>query len=306
MAAQGAATPIEHYSVLVTHAENMNMRHSTVTFPIAALVFASLSATSQTVEKETPVGVDLPSMDCIVEPSEVVELGTSVPGIIKEMHKEKNEFVTEGEIVAQLDARLETATLELATARASIDTSLNLRRENADFGLRTKQRNQRLFKEATISAQDMDKVETETHIAQLQARQEEDNQRIAKLEAERARQALEQRTVRTPITGVVMERYKSPGEYVEAEPVYRIANLDPLHVELIVPVKHMGKIERGMTASIGIDLENQSDNSHIAVVTSVDRVADAASGTFGVLLNMPNSGLRIPSGVRCKLSFNPE
>jgi len=97
--------------------------------------------------------------------------------------------------------------------------------------------------------------------------------------------------------------YKSIGEYVEAEPVYRIANLDPLHVELIVPVQHLGKIERGMKAEIALDLESQAGESHVAVVKSVDRVADAASGTFGVLLSMPNSGLRIPSGVRCNLSF---
>jgi RND family efflux transporter MFP subunit len=265
-------------------------------------MFTSVAVNAQSDSLDT----GLSGMDCIVEPSQVVELGTSVAGVIDQMLVEKNDFITEGDIVARLDSRLEIATLDLATARATIDTSLNLRRENADFGLRTQNRNQKLFKEATISAQDMDKVRTEAYIAQLQARQEEDNQRIAQLEAERARQALEQRTVRAPITGVIMERYKSIGEYVEAEPVYRIANLDPLHVELIVPVKHLGQIERGMKAQVAIDLEQSEESTHVAVVKSVDRVADAASGTFGVLLSMPNSGLRIPSGVRCQLSFDIE
>jgi RND family efflux transporter MFP subunit len=268
---------------------------------LAALILASLNVQSSqsTVAEAAP----LSSMDCIVEPSQIVELGTSVPGVIEEMLFEKNDFINQGDVVAKLDSRLEIATLELAAARAAIDTSLNLRRENADFGLRTQQRNQKLFKEDTISAQDMDKVRTETHIAQLQARQEEDNQRIARLEAERARQALEQRNVSAPISGVIMEKYKDVGEYVEAEPVYRIASLDPLHVELIVPVKHLGQIEPGMMAQVAIDVDQENEASHVAVVKSVDRVADAASGTFGVLLSMPNSGLRIPSGVRCNLTF---
>ncbi len=284
------------------------MRKTITTLPLAALMFTSLAANAQSTQSESIDSLDsgLAGMDCIVEPSQVVELGTSVAGVIDQMLAEKNDFVSESEIVAMLDSRLEMATLELATARASIDTSLNLRRENAHFGQRTQNRNQKLFKEATISAQDMDKVRTEAYIAQLQARQEEDNQRIAQLEAERARQALEQRTVRSPINGVIMERYKSIGEYVEAEPVYRIANLDPLHVELIVPVKHLGQIERGMKAQVSIDLEQDSETNHVAVVKSVDRVADAASGTFGVLLSMPNSGLRIPSGVRCQLNFEIE
>jgi len=248
----------------------------------------------------------LPEMDCIVEPSEVVELGSSVPGILNRTLVERNDFVNEGEVVAELDSRVERATLELASARAKMETSLKLRRENAAFGQRTKKRNQKLFNESTISAQDMDKVKTETYIAQLQAQQEEDNKHIAELEAVRALQSLNQRIVKSPISGVVTEKYKSVGEYVEAEPVYRIANLDPLHVELIVPTEHLGAIERGMKAQIQLQLDSHADQSYVAVVKSVHRVADAASGTFGVLLLMPNSGLRIPSGVRCSLEFEAD
>ena len=271
-----------------------------------SLQFAALTLLPLSAFANNTLSDEDSSMDCLVEPSELVELGSSVPGLVDKLFFERNNFVNKGEVVAQLDSRVELATLELATARAEIDTSLNLRRENAAFGLRTQKRNQKLFKESTISAQDMDKVKTESYIAQLQARQEEDNKRIAHLEAERARQALERRTIRSPISGVIVERYKSVGEYIEAEPVYRIANLDPLHVELILPVEQLGTVEPGMQAEITLDISSEADNTHIAVVKSVDRVADAASGTFGVLLSMPNSGLRIPSGVRCKLDLVEE
>ena len=271
---------------------------------LAALSLFPFSAFAQDVS--SILGDEDNSLDCLVEPSEVVELGSSVPGLVDKLFFDRNNFVNEGDIVARLDSRVEVATLELATARAETETSLNLRRENAAFGLRTQKRNQKLFKESTISAQDMDQVKTETYIAQLQARQEEDNQRIAQLEAERARQALDRRTIRSPISGVIVERYKSIGEYIEAEPVYRIANLNPLHVELILPVEQMGTIEPGMKAEVTLDINAESDDTHVAVVKSVDRVADAASGTFGVLLSMPNAGLRIPSGVRCSLNLVEE
>lgn len=281
----------------------MNLLKNSLTIAACALIpfsaFAEGDTASLLADPET-------TLDCLIEPSQLVEIGSSVPGLVEQLHFERNNFVNEGEIVAQLDSRVELASLELATARAEIDTSLNLRRENAAFGMRTQKRNQQLFNESTISAQDMDKVKTETYIAQLQARQEEDNKRIAVLEAERARQALERRTIRSPISGVIVERYKAVGEYIEAEPVYRIANLDPLHVELILPVEQLGTIDLGMKAEISLDIPSQEGVKHVAVVKSVDRVADAASGTFGVLLSMPNSGLRIPSGVRCNLSMLEE
>ncbi len=281
------------------------MRLLNFSLHIAALTLIPFSAFAQDSATSLLADADT-TMDCLIEPSDVVELGSSVPGLVDQLFFERNNFVKKGEVVAQLDSRVELATLELATARAEIDTSLNLRRENAAFGMRTQKRNQKLFNESTISAQDMDKVKTETYIAQLQARQEEDNRRIAQLEAERARQALERRTIRSPISGVIVEQYKSVGEYIEAEPVYRIANLDPLHVELILPVEQLDTIQLGMKAEITLDISSQEGTKHIAVVTSVDRVADAASGTFGVLLSMPNSGLRIPSGVRCNLSMVEE
>ena len=41
-----------------------------------------------------------------------------------------------------------------------------------------------------------------------------------------------------------------------------------------------------------------------ATVLVVDRVFDAASGTFGVLLELPNPGGTLPAGHRCKLTFD--
>ena len=43
----------------------------------------------------------------------------------------------------------------------------------------------------------------------------------------------------------------------------------------------------------------------MATVTVVDRVFDAASGTFGVLLEMPNPDDALPAGHRCQVVFDP-
>jgi hypothetical protein len=38
-------------------------------------------------------------------------------------------------------------------------------------------------------------------------------------------------------------------------------------------------------------------------VASVDRMVDAASGTFVVFMDLPNPKLDIPSGVKCKATL---
>ena len=42
---------------------------------------------------------------------------------------------------------------------------------------------------------------------------------------------------------------------------------------------------------------------HTAKVTVVDRVVDAASGTFGVRLELPNHALKLPAGLKCTVGF---
>lgn len=243
----------------------------------------------------------LPEFDCVIEPSEIVDLGTAVPGVIGAIYAERSDSVQEGDIVAKLESSVEIATLNLSKARAQLTTSIRLRQESAAFGERTRERNEILFQKSSISEQAIDKLETENRIAELQVNQERDNKKIATLEYRRAQVLLDRHLIRTPFEGVVMERFKSVGEYIEDDPVLRVARLDPLNVEVILPVEYMGRLAIGLHAQVTPDLPGFS--GHIATLTLIDRVADAASGTFGARLSMPNPGHVIPSGLRCRLDF---
>jgi len=53
---------------------------------------------------------------------------------------------------------------------------------------------------------------------------------------------------------------------------------------------------------IGSNLARRLDSLG-ARVTVVDRVIDAASGTFGVRLALPNPDLKLPAGLKCRVKF---
>lgn len=97
-----------------------------------------------------------------------------------------------------------------------------------------------------------------------------------------------------------MERLRHPGELASREhPIARIARLDPLRVEVFVPVALYGRVAVGQRAVVVP--EAPLDRPLEARVTVVDRVADAASSTFGVRLEIPNPDHRIPGGLKCKV-----
>lgn len=269
---------------------------STVVF-LAALVAISGPPTSA----EPRALFDLEALDCVIDPSQVSDLGSGVPGLLRAVQVDRSDFVTAGQVVAQLDSGVETAAVALAKARAELTAEVDLRRVNAAFGKRQEARSDDLFRKQVISENDMDQRQTETRIAQLQLLQARDNQRLAAMDLTRAEEVLQRRTIRTPISGVVMERFKSAGEYVDEQPVLRVAQLDPLHVEVILPVEVLGQVEPGMQAEVWS--EAVSDQVWHAEVSRIDRVADAASGTYGVRLILPNPDYQIPAGLRCQMRF---
>ena len=122
-------------------------------------------------------------------------------------------------------------------------------------------------------------------------------------EVDRAQALLKRREIRTPISGSVIQRYKSSGEYVDSEPVYQIAQLDPLHVEVIIPVEFLGTLQTGDSAIVMLDIPGFDDKPMQAIVQRIDAVADAASATYGVRLELENRSLEIPGGVRCRVDF---
>ena len=107
--------------------------------------------------------------------------------------------------------------------------------------------------------------------------------------------------MKSPIDGVVVARLKVPGEFVEDQAILKIAQLDPLYVELIAPVELYGTITPGM--QIEVVPEISGFGRQVATITMVDRVIDAASGTFDIRAELKNPNNTIPSGLRCISKF---
>jgi len=245
----------------------------------------------------------LADVDCVVQPGKIASLGSAVPGVLAAINVSRSDYVSAGTELAMLESDVEQASLQLAHRLASLNTATRLRQLNADFGTRTLQRNQSLFQKASISKQTLDQVKTEALIAEMQVQQERENTEVAGIEVVRAEAVLNRRTIRAPFDGAITERYKTVGEYVADDPILQIASLDPLHVEVIVPLTELGVVESGMQGNVTINLPGFDDKTFEATVRRIDPVADAASATYGVLLELPNPKLNIPSGVRCKLDF---
>ena len=83
--------------------------------------------------------------------------------------------------------------------------------------------------------------------------------------------------------------------------IVTLVKLDPLHVETFIPSELFKTIKQGQTAMVMPDAPFEGQLK--ATVIIVDPVFDAASGTFGVRLELPNKDHRLPGGLRCQVTF---
>ena len=244
---------------------------------------------------------ELPPLDCVVNPYQVVDLASSVPGVLDKLYVDKSEFLEQGQVAASLEAGVERASVQLAKARAAIDSEVRVSHVNLDYDHKRKKRFDSLYETKSISFEVKDEADREYSLSRWRLQQAKDLKDIRQLELLRAEEQLNQKTIRTPISGFVLQRFKEAGEYVEDQPILRIAQLDPLHVEAIVPIEMYDEIRVGMRAQVYP--ETVVPEAHEAEVIVIDRVGDAASGTFGIRLSLPNPDYQILPGVKCRMKF---
>lgn len=213
-------------------------------------------------------------LDCLLKPSMEIELASPVAGVIRDLSVVRGDMVKEGQLVAALRDEVESALYKLNIFQA-------------EFGRRTIARNDELFKQNLLSEQERDRIEMDNGLYALQASQ---------VEAQ-----LKQKRIFSPISGVVIDRMRDPGEGVGDGPILKIAKLDPLHAELVVSLAKLGSVEKG--DELTIEVAQPFGGVYAAKVIVVDPVVDAASGTFGILLNLPNPNNIIPAGLKCTVSF---
>jgi len=243
--------------------------------------------------------------DCIVEPRQTVELRAPIGGLIDQVLVDRGDFVSKGAVLVELDSGVERAATELAKYRSVMRGTLQSADVKLDFAKQKAARRDDLHRQRFASDQERDEAAAEKRLAEAELLEAQEARAIAELEYRRAAEQLRLRALRSPLDGVVMERYAHPGEVSDTgdggRPLLKLAEIDTLRVEVLLPVEVYPAISQGMQATVVPD--PPFGRPCPAVVKVVDRVLDAASGTFGVRLEMANPDRALPAGVKCKASF---
>lgn len=244
--------------------------------------------------------------DCLIEPRKTVEIRGAVTGLITAVNVRRGDVVKAGQVLVEIDPGLDRASAEVAAFRATMLASKRMAEARVEFTEGKATRMTELAAERFVSVQERDNAIAEKRLAAAGLDENMEERKLATLEHKRLLEQLRLRTLRAPIDGVVTDRLMHPGELVgngeSAKPILKLADLSVLHVEVLLPVVGWDRVRLGQSIEVTPDLPRAPKLN--ARVVAIDRVFDAASGSFGVQLESLNPGSRVPAGVRCKATFS--
>jgi membrane fusion protein, heavy metal efflux system len=245
----------------------------------------------------TNVSIAAQPLGCIIEPELVSNVGSHTVGVVESVKVERGDHVRKGQVLATLQSNIERASVQLASTRSKTEADMRSAEEALKLARITEKRAVHLVEKKFVSQQALDKAIAETALSEQKLALTKEQLKTLDSELSFARAQLNDRTIRSPFDGIIADRFVWPGERVEEKPLFRVAKINPLRVEMVISAALYGTIAKGASLEITPLLPNS--NPVLATVVLVDQLIDGASNTFRVRAEIPNEDLALPSGLRC-------
>jgi HlyD family secretion protein len=230
-----------------------------------------------------------------INPVTLVNVGTQVSGTVKKLYVDFNSKVKKGQVLLELDDALLSAQQKQSLANVqSAEASLELAAANE-----TRVRN--LFTQEYVSRQELD--------AAVQARKAAEAQlRLAQATVEKDRANLSYSVIRSPVSGVVVDRSVDVGQTVAASlqtpTLFKIAqDLSRMQIDANFAEADVGNIRVGQSAHFTVDaFPNRSFNGVVKLIrlnpTTVSNVV-----TYDVVINVDNAEQILLPGMTAYVSI---
>lgn len=217
---------------------------------------------------------DEPAILGYTEPYKTITVSVAEQGVITEMLVEEGARAAKGQILARLDTASLQAELEIIRAEAKLQTTRLKRLEELSAANRS-------------TPEELDRARTDLTIKEAQTR---------KINAQ-----IENRTLRSPVDGVVTEIKRDPSEAVSAANphVLTVVQVDKLIVNLFLPPARAAAFQSGATVTLKLLDEQRTADAKVEFVSPV---TDFASGTVRVKFVLDNAAGAHRSGGRCTLA----
>ncbi len=235
------------------------------------------------------------------QPLREIELASDESGSIAELLVSEGERVSQDQVLARLDDRVQRLQVEAAAHLASSNSAMEAARQSLEKRKLINDRIAELTSNGNATASEMIRAEMEYTIAlsRFMASQEESVSR--EIELRRAELMLERRLIRAPFEGIIATVHRRQGEYVSPLRPELVTLVDISKLLAVFNVASADLATLKSHEKLTITLQDDSKISGTLDVVGVQ--TDAESGTVQIKVLIDNSEGKLRSGEQCFLEF---
>lgn len=230
-----------------------------------------------------------------IEPTNQVDVGTQVSGVVEKIYVDYNSVVTEGQLIAELDkTNLKAAQTQ---AQASYDNAVSQR----NYLQTIYERQKTLYDNQVISKSDFDDAVYNYETAKGTV-----IQRLSDLQS--AKTNLGYANIYSPINGVVLSRAIEEGQTVAASystpTLFTIAeDLKEMQVEADVDEADIGEVKDGQRVSFTVDAYQGQEFEGVVTQVRLDPTITSNVVTYTVVIKADNPDLKLKPGLTATISI---
>ncbi|TWT87937.1 efflux RND transporter periplasmic adaptor subunit [Neorhodopirellula pilleata] len=233
-----------------------------------------------------------------------VNLSTEEVGQLVDVPVTLGQLVRKGDVIAQLDDRLDRASVEVSRMQASMEGEIRAAlatRQMQQF--RVEQLSQ-LRDDQMAGVDELRRAQTELAISEARLLVAQEQQRLRQVELERLELQIERRKLRAPFDGLVAEKSLDAGEAVTPTNlvVIRLVRVDKLIGVFNVPAERSFAMKPGLATQVYFRAARETVDG---VIDSISPVINGESGTVQVRVRIDNQDGKLRPGDRCSMRVSP-
>ena len=230
-----------------------------------------------------------------VNPVTVVNVGTQVSGTVVKLHTDYNKPVTAGQILLELDPALIKASL------AQIEANMRSAEASLRLAESTLKRNRDLVQKGFITDATLEQNTRDLDVARAQVSQ-------VKSQLDREKTNLSYTVIRSPITGIVIDRRIDLGQTVAASfntpTLFQIAqSLDAMQIDTSVAEADVGTVKSGMPVKFNVDAYPERDFAGTIRLVRLNPTINQGVVTYNVIVDTTNENQLLKPGMTAQVSF---
>ncbi len=264
---------------------------------LLSLIIAGIAIPAMPIEADFETAVA-----AITAPSADITLSFVQPGRIAEVNIKEGQSVKSGQVLIQQDDAVERA--RLTQLEAASQNTLNI--QAAEASLAQKQVDlKKLEKAAALNAAtalEVEHAKLDVKVADLSVKLAVFEHEQAQRKFEEAQIQIDNMSLKSPVHGIIEKVEFETGESVNAlEDVVRVVQINPLWIDTPVPLEKAKGLQDGDKTQV--IFPGSKETSVEGTIVFIGAVADAASSTLKVRIQVPNRSLR-PAGEHVRVIFS--